>query len=203
MLSQPLLQGHQPRRKDGGSGMGAERSASFSAKARQWSRSASAARVRSSAAPIRAARSSSRTSSCAMVRRAAARSSARADSSLAGWEGGWASGGRCPLCTHWAPTHLSSSCRVICQRFRLSRNAGNSWDSMARMMVRRLTFTSWAAWAGDKWAGVGAPSGRPVGRAGQGRVVSSCRPRSRPAGNAQLPARGCSRCPEKPPLASR
>lgn len=174
---QTFLQGHQ--RRGGGSGSGgrtagrsAKRSVSFSAKARQRSRSASAIWARASAALTKAARSSSRASSWAMVSRAATRSSAKLSrsgpprSALDRWASEWALGGRCSLGAHWAPAQFSSSCRMICQRFRLSRKAGNSPASMARMMVRRLTFANWAAWAGDRWGEVGEPSGRSVGKVG-------------------------------------
>ena len=209
--AQERRQGHQRRDGEGrgaGAGSGAGRAARRSASL--WAR-ASAAWARASAARTRAARSSSRTSSCAMAARATARS--RAGSSSAGWAGRWASGGqewasgrRCPVGAHWAPAQVARASELICQRFRLSRNAVNSPDWMARMMVRRLTFALWAACAGDRGAEMGAPSGRSVGKlgtAGEGRDVSSCRPRSRPVDSVRPPARACSRCPGRRPRASR
>lgn len=145
-----------------------------------------------------------------MASRAAAKSLAKVSWSILGmWASSWAkwaSGEHCSLCAHWALAHLSSSCRLICQRFRLSRNASNSLDSMARMMVRRLTFTNWAAWAGERCAGVGVLSGRTFGKmgtAGEGGQVSSCRLRLHPVGSVRPPVHGYLRCPETRPPESR
>lgn len=149
-----------------------------------------------------------------MVSRAAAKSLAKVSwFALGKWASGWArwasecaSGELCSLSARWACAHFSSSCLVICQRFRLSRNASNSFASMARMTVRRLTFANWAAWAGDRCAGVGVPSEHTVGRMGtaeEGGQVSSCRLRSHPVGSVRPPVHGCLRCPGTRPRASR
>ena len=64
---------------------------------------------------------------------------------------GWAR----PLGAQWAPVHLLRSETAIFHRFLLSRKALISLFSIARMMVRRLTFAMWAASAGDMGKDVG------------------------------------------------
>ena len=62
---------------------------------------------------------------------------------------------------HWAPAHLSSADGSIFQWFRLSRNACKSWVSIARMMVRRLTWglmpESAESYAKAVWSSFGPP----------------------------------------------
>ncbi len=59
-----------------------------------------------------------------------------------------------PVNAGWALAQSSRACRAIFQWFLLSLNACKFFVSIARVMVRLLTFTRWAACVGDMGAEV-------------------------------------------------